>query len=229
LGGIEGIRADNAEKLNQQLIDRKKAKIGGVKKPRETKEKDAAPAAPTPAMLKVPAAIAKKVNASIAKKANQKNPAYWKKIRTIRNYLDNRVLAPILQANVDPDIIRMTPKTVEEAEEKIQAFKSALNKTTMNEKADKLLEAGGKLIQTCTGNGQMLDMDLTGYVSVIACNKKDAQVELEEFKCEFGDWLSAPWYVRLGMFYFKAAQITNDRNKNLMGEAEDPKGKGPEH
>ena len=45
----------------------------------------------------------------------------------------------------------------------------------------------------------------------------DLLSDLFHYRCKFGDWFSCPWYMSLGMFFFKQAHVVNERNNILSG------------
>lgn len=234
IGGLEMIRADNADQLDAAVHEKKRAKSGKTPKqaaaPKPQKQSatgDPGPSTrPTPSVLRVPASIAKKVAKDDKARAARGNPNYLKKLTIIQRYMDNRMLAPILIDRVSPTVYAHQPKTEEEADAKLQAFKVALNTNRMDNKVDHLLAMAATGVVYATNNGTLFNMDLTGYVERIWADKADVAVELEEFKCEWGSFLSAPWHVRLAMYFVQKAKETDSAN-NFLVQPADTKGKGP--
>lgn len=220
LSGLEDISADNADSLDAALLQKKKAKAGKGPKPlsgdkAESSAKPKAAARATPSELRVPAAIAKKITKSDKERAGRGNPDFLKKLSILQRYTENRVLAPILIERVSPTVYSHQPRTAEEADAKLQAFKVALNASRMDTKVDHLLAMAASGVVYATNNGALFNMDLTGYVERIWADKHEVAIELEEFKVNYGDWLSAPWHVRLALYFMQKAKETDGANNFL--------------
>lgn len=233
MDGISAIRNDNADALDESLREKKRA--------RSATPRASAPRASTPSAsqinkeierqatakakemarqeMRVPAAIAKKISKSDKERAARGNPAFLKKLTIIQRYMDNRTLAPILIDNVAHAVYSHTPKTEEEADAKLDAFKTALNAKRMDSKVDNLLGLGAKAVEWGTDEGRMVGMDLRGFASKVMGDKEELRQEMEEFKCLYGHLLTAPWWMRVGMFYMEKAKDTDSQNKFLGAPA----------
>lgn len=222
LDGIDQIRNDNADALDNAIKEKKRARSAT---PRVRKEppSNLEPAAPqAPKELRVPAKIAKKITKNDQARANKGNPGYIKKMTIIQRYMDNPLIKSVLHQHVPHAVLQHTPKTEEEADAKLQEFKAALNSKRMDSKIDGLLGLAGSAVEWATDEGKLINMDLSGYAGALLADKDDVALELEEFKCEYGSYLAAPWWMRLGgYFLMKAKQVDTANTKFLATMAPD--------
>lgn len=233
MDNISAIRNDNADALDEAVKERKRARSATPRASAQrastpsaaqiNKEIDRQATAKAKEMAKqdmrVPAAIAKKITKSDKERAARGNPAFLKKLTIIQRYMDNRTLAPILIDNVAHAVYAHSPKTEEEADAKLDAFKTALNAKRMDSKVDNLLGLGAKAVEWGTDEGRLVGMDLKGFAVKVMGDKEELRQEMEEFKCLYGHLLTAPWWMRVGMFYAEKAKDTDSQNKFLGAPA----------
>lgn len=232
MDGISAIRNDNADALDEAVRERKRARSA-------TPRASAAPRASTPSAaqinkeiqtqakqlatemakkeMRVPAAIAKKITKSDKERAARGNPAFLKKLTIIQRYMDNRTLAPILIDNVAHAVYSHTPKTEEEADAKLDAFKTALNAKRMDSKVDNLLGLGAKAVEWGTDEGRLVGMDLRGFAMKVMGDKEELRQEMEEFKCLYGHLLT---YVFYGLFHLPDRQVSDMHRLPHKGQQE---------
>lgn len=243
LGGMEGsldaVRASNIEALDVTHSQAKKTSrdllAGRTPSAAKGKGKRAASGGDPGQSSSKKASAPKKPKISMADVKMQQtmnakelaaNKGFLTKLRILSRYRSDPLLWPIIKAQGDPAIVLKGKEDSEKGVDiKLDHFRSVLASAKIDEAVLYGLEAGCKVFETVTGEGEMLGMDLRGFTPTVMDRKDEIELELAQLKAEYGDWLKFPWYARMSAFFMRTANDVNAHNRGITAaslDARDP-------
>lgn len=216
-GAISGnIRADNADKLKRDFVAAKKGAASG-KRPYEEVVKQAVEGPPAPKKAKVTKGdVARTQHLNAVDKANavKVNKSLQSKMAAIRRYETSKLIGPLLRAHGDKSLLCMKVSNERDADLILDHIRDLCGNQSPQDKLHGAIVACAAFIEH-KSDGEVMGQPIHGLTDAFYHSKADLEQELEEFRCEYGNLFSAPWYMRL---IVKGAQISKavvDRNKEF--------------
>lgn len=198
------IRADNADKLRKDFLDAKKGKAPS-KRQYEDVVKEVVEVQPKKQKVsKGDVYRTQQLNQADQAKAVKANKNLQSKIQAIRRYETSKLLGPLIRGNGDKTLLCMKISNEADADLVLNHIREVCANQSPQDKLHGAIVAAAAFIEARSG-GSLMGHDINGLAEAFYYSKSDMEQELEEFRCEYGNLINAPWWMRLSV---KAAQTT---------------------
>lgn len=237
-GPVDSIRASNMDAVNREFSEKKRAERRPPSGPRtaagkRARQADDGPSAPPPQGKR-----AKGATAEEAEKMRKERVAADKGFASDRGrlyrYRTGKLWAT-LQAACDPRVLNGPEATPAQVREKLKHIRETLGSLKSDAAIEKGLYFTCDAIDKFSDHGALFGMNITGYADEVMRSKDDIDMELEEIKAEYGDWLTMPLWARVSTFLADRARACHAKNvlmarrdANSSAPAQQEKGKEPE-
>lgn len=145
-------------------------------------------------------------------KSENIKPSFLAKRRILGRYMGCK-LWPVLLQNGDPKILNSRVATEKDLDLILDHIRSTLKTLKIGDYMDSMLYFACDAFDKYSNHGAMFNMNINGFANEVMEHKDDIDVELEEFKCEYGDYMGAPLPLRILGFLSKRAVILDSKNK----------------